>query len=92
MYSAIIAYIVAMIVNYVLNKYLSFKNRSKRIAAQFGLYTIVALIGLGLNQLILYYLVERLKLWYMYAKLIAVFIVMFWSFYGHKKLTFNVIR
>lgn len=91
-YSAAFAYFIGMITNYSLNKYLNFRNRSKQIIQQFGLFATVVLIGLGLNQLILYSLVEFAKLWYMFAKFIAIFIVMFWSFYGHKKLTFNVFR
>jgi len=91
-YSAAFSYFVGMITNYSLNKYLNFRNKSKKIIPQFGLFATVALIGLGLNQLILYLLVEFAKLWYMFAKFIAIFIVMGWSFYGHKKLTFRVFR
>jgi len=91
-YSAIFSYFIGMITNYLLNKYLNFRNISKQIIPQFGLFAAVALVGLGLNQLILYYLVEFVKLWYMMAKIIAIFIVMFWSFYGHKKLTFNIFK
>ena len=57
---------------------------------QFGLFAIVALVGLGINQFLLYSLVEFAKLWYISAKIIAIFIGLLWSFYGHKKLTFNV--
>lgn len=92
MYSVIIVCTVITIVNYLLNKYLSFKNRNKRIISQFGLHTTAVLVGLGLNQLVLYSLVEFVGLWYVYAKLIAVSTITFWSFYGYKKLTFNIIR
>ena len=91
-YSAIFSYFIGMVINYSLNKYLNFRNKSKQIIPQFGLFATVALIGLGLNQLILYSLVEFVRFWYMLAKIIAVFTIMFWSFYGHKKLTFNIFR
>lgn len=91
-YSAIFSYFIGMVINYSLNKYLNFRNKSKQIIPQFGLFATVALIGLGLNQLILYSLVEFVKFWYMLAKIIAIFTIMFWSFYGHKKLTFNIFR
>jgi len=91
-YSAIFAYFIGMITNYLLNKYLNFRDSSKQIIPQFGLFVTVALIGLGLNQLVLYSLVKFAGLWYMSAKFIAIFIVMFWSFYGHKRLTFGVFR
>jgi len=91
-YSAIFSYFIGMVINYSLNKYLNFRNKSKQIIPQFGLFATVALIGLGLNQLILYSLVEFVKFWYMLAKIFAIFTIMFWSFYGHKKLTFNIFR
>jgi len=91
-YSALLSYFTGMVTNYSLNKYLNFRNKSKQIIPQFGLFATVALIGLGLNQMILYFLVEFAKLWYMFAKFVTIFIVMFWSFYGHKKLTFNIFR
>lgn len=91
-FSAALSYIVGMFTNYSMNKYFNFRNRSKRIAVQFGLFMTVALIGLALNQVILYALVEMAGLWYMSAKVISVFVVVFWSFYGHKKLTFSILK
>lgn len=89
-YSAGFAYFMGMVTNYLLNKYLNFKNRSKQIVMQFGLFAIVGLVGLGINQFLLYSLVEFAKLWYISAKIIAIFAGLVWSFYGHKELTFNV--
>lgn len=91
-YSAVFGYAVGMVTHYSLNKYLNFKNKSKRIILQFGLFATVALIGLCINQIILYFLVEFLSLWYMYAKVISIMIVAIWNFYGHKNLTFNIFK
>jgi putative flippase GtrA len=91
-YSTAFAYFVGMVTNYSLNKYLNFKNTSKRIILQFSLFALVALTGLVLNQLILYSFVEFVKLWYMLAKFISIFIVMFWSFLGHSRLTFRLLQ
>lgn len=91
-YSAAAAYIAGMTTNYLLNKVFNFKNKNKHVVYQFGLFAIVAFIGLGFNQLIIYFLVEFASMWYMLAKLISIAVVMLWSFYGHKKLTFGVLR
>ncbi len=91
-YSAAFAYFMGMVTNYLLNKYLNFKNRSKQIVMQFGLFAIVALVGLGINQFLLYSLVKFGEFWYISAKIIAIFIGLLWSFYGHKKLTFSIFR
>lgn len=101
--SATISYFCGMLTNFTLNKIINFKNKSKFIVRQFLLFAIVALIGLGLNNLILYLMVEHIKiafdvpenydkLWLFFAKCISVFIVMFWSFFGHKKITFNLLK
>ena len=91
-YSALISYMIALFLHYSLNKYLNFKNKSKKHVQQFGLFVIVSLIGLGFHQIILYSLVEFTKLWYMYAKIITILIVSVWNFNGNKHLTFKVFK
>ena len=91
-FSAAISYLVGMIVNYSFNKILNFKNRSRRIARQFGLFAVVALIGLALNQLILYALVDGGELWYVPAKIIALGCVSIWSYLGHSRLTYRIYQ
>ena len=92
LYASAISYLCGMITNFTLNKFLNFKNKSKEVFTQFLLFIIVALIGLGLNQLILYVSVDLIGIHYLVAKIISVGIVMFWSFFGHKKLTFALLQ
>jgi putative flippase GtrA len=90
--AGIISYLCGMITNYSLNKYITFKNTSKRIAPQFGIFSIIALIGLGLNELILWFFTEFTFLNYIYAKVLSVGIVMIWSYFGHRKFTFKIFK
>jgi len=92
LHSAAISYTAGMFTNYTLNKYLNFRNKSRRILPQFALFVSVALVGLILNQAVLYLLVRYASLWYMLAKIITTCIVVTWSFYGHRRLTFRIIR
>jgi putative flippase GtrA len=92
LYSAALSYLTGMVINYTLNKNYNFRNRSNRIASQFGIFAGVALIGLALNQIILYLFVSILGIWYIFAKVITVCIVLMWSFYGHKRFTFGILR
>ena len=87
--SATISYIFGMITNYSLNKIYTFENKSRKIVRQFGVFMFVATIGLVLNNLIMYGLVEYFGLWYMFARFISMFIVLIWSFSGHKYITFG---
>lgn len=91
-YSAAMSYTAGMAINYSLNKYFNFRNGYKKLIPQFGIFVIIASIGLGLNQLIIYFIVESYKLEYMSAKFVTLLIVAFWSFYGHKNLTFEIYK
>ena len=92
LYSAAISYTMGMITNYLTNKKWNFQNKSKKYVQQFSLFVFVALVGLGLNQLFIWVGVELLGLWYVFAKIIALFIVVIWSFIGHKHITFHKVK
>ena len=91
-WSGSFGYVCGMLTNFSLNKYHNFQNKSKQLHLQFGLFLFVALIGLFFNQVLLYFLVEKQDLWYVHSKIISVIIVMFWSFIGHKKITFKILK
>lgn len=90
--SAAVAYLAGMATNFSLNKWFNFRNRSRRVVAQFSLFALVAGIGLLLNQAIIYGLVEYAGIQYLIAKVVSVAVVMFWSFFGHKHLTFKLFQ
>ncbi len=90
--SAVVSYLAGMVINFSLNKWFNFNNQSRRVFSQFGIFAGVAVIGLGINQLILYFLVETAGWHYLLAKAASVFIVMWWSFWGHKHATFAWIK
>ena len=47
------------------------------------------MVGLGLNELIMYLGCEKLQLHYMVAKLISTAVVFFWNFFARKFILFN---
>jgi len=90
--SAAAGYCCGMVTNYTLNKIYTFKNTSTRIGLQASVFALVALVGLGLNQLIIWSLVEFGGVYYLLAKVVAVGVVALWSFWGHKRFTFGKIQ
>ncbi|MFW6220620.1 MAG: GtrA family protein [Nanoarchaeota archaeon] len=90
--SATISYILGGITHYTLNKKYTFKNKSKKIALQLIIFFFVSLVGLLLNKIILYSLVEYFMIWYVYAKLVSIMIIFFWNFIGHKFITFRLLK
>lgn len=87
--AATISFIVAVINNYIFNKFWTFKDRDKDFLRQFGRFLVVSIIGLGLNVLILYVLVEFAGMWYILAKVLATGVVLIWNFFANKYWTFK---
>ena len=89
MLSATVSFIGGAATNYLLNRVWTFKNKDRRIARQLTIFLIIAVIGIFINNTILYIGVEFVGLWYMLAKAFSTAITLIWNFLGHKYLTFK---
>jgi len=87
--STTIAYPVGALTHFFLNKYLNFKIHDRNLIHQLLIYVIINIFGLGLTLGIMYIFVEFFNLWYLLAKVIAILIVVFYSFNMHKSFTFK---
>lgn len=88
--SGIIAFIIGLLVNYGLSVFWVFNNRAmKNKLMEFVFFSIIGVIGLGLNELILWVLTDILLFYYLYSKLVSAFIVWLWNFFARKLLLFN---
>lgn len=56
--SSTIAFFIAIIVNFILQKTWAFQDKDTKIRSQMGLFFMNALLNLGLNTLFMYYLVS----------------------------------
>ena len=79
----------AVLSNYVLNRIWTFHSADPNVGAQFAKFTIVALIGLGMNNAIIFLLTERKGVKFYPAKLIATGVVMLWNFGANYMFTFK---
>lgn len=87
--SATISFVVAATYNYYLNRRWTFCSAgSKR--KQMPIFFVIAIIGILINNFILYLGVEQFALHYLVAKVIATAIVTGWNFFGNKYLTFRI--
>lgn len=84
-----IGFSLAVINNYLLNKYWTFNSTNSNIISEFSSFLLVCVIGLLLNNAILYYLTERTKLSFYIAKAGSVLIVMLWNFSANYFFTFR---
>lgn len=85
--SATISFIIGLVTNFLLGTAWIFKNsKIKSHSIEFIAYSIVGIVGLGLNNLLLYLLTSIIGLYYMLSKIITAAIVMFWNFFGRRML------
>lgn len=85
--SCMISFTVSVVVNYLLSMrfvFLSKEDMDKRM--EFLLFVVLSLIGLGLNQLLMWLLVDKGGLHYMLSKIVVTVIVMVYNFVTRKLL------
>ena len=89
--SGIISFIAGLCVNYALSKLLVFskKTTGAEKAKEFSVFAIIAVLGLGLTELLMWIFTEKLGWYYMISKAIAAIIVLFWNFFMKKILLYR---
>ena len=83
-----ISFSVSVIYNYILSVHWVFdvaEDRSKR--AEFVIFIILSVIGLGINQLVMWIAVDIFRMFYMIARSGATAIVMVYNFYYEKTVS-----
>ena len=88
--SAAIAFILGLLTNYVLSILWVFPKRTladKRI--EFLIFSIIGLIGLGLNEVIIWFFTELVHFHYLISKIFSTVVVFLWNFLARKKILFS---
>lgn len=83
-YSSIISFLVSLTFNYVVSIKWVFKANKKTSIKDFLVFIILSIIGLFINQIIMYIMVEKVNVYYMISKLCSTIIVMLWNFVTKK--------
>lgn len=83
--SCAISFCIAVLYNYVLSvKWVFTVNGNLSLQKNFLTFMMLSVIGLGINQILMWVSVEKLKIFYMLAKVIATGIVMIYNFITRK--------
>lgn len=83
--SSIISFSISTIFNYIASIYWVFDvNKEKSQSRNFVLFVGLSIVGLGINQLIMWFGVEQLHVYYMIVKIGATAIVMVFNFITRK--------
>jgi putative flippase GtrA len=96
-FAKVISYSVGTIVNFFLNRKFTFQNTYKKLHYQFVSFALIAVVGLAVQEAIMYFLVEYVfdsstSLWIFAANVIATFVGFIWTFIANKKITFKLFR
>jgi putative flippase GtrA len=87
-----IGFCSAATTNYFLNRVWTFESTNPEMMVEYTEFFIISLIGLGINTLVLWLLVSRLKMNFYVAKIFAIGVVTIWNFFANAFITFNPER
>ena len=86
LYSSAISFSVTVVFNYWLCVKYVFKGAKKQTTRQAIIFFSTGLVGLGLNQLCMWFFVDVARLHYLIAKLGATVIVTLWNYVTKRKV------
>ena len=88
--SAAIAFAIGLTINYILSILWVFKTKTiNNRSIEFLIFAVIGIVGLGLNELIIWYSTEKIKIFYLHSKLISTAIVYFWNFLARKYILYK---
>jgi dolichol-phosphate mannosyltransferase len=88
--SSLISIEVSKISNFILNDKWTFKNdKSKSLINRFVLFEIISIGGVVLNLILLYVLVDEFKVYYIYANILLVPIILVWNYLLNRYITWS---
>lgn len=82
-------FVLAASSNYFLNRIWTFNSQNSHIVTEYFSFFGISIIGLLINNLIIYLFSDKLKLNFYLSKLVAVFIVTLWNFGMNYLFTFT---
>ena len=83
-----IAYMCGATSNFFLNRWWTFSSQKPEVVEQYFKFLGVSLVGLGLNTLIIYLLVNKGNQNFYISKIAATLLVLIWNFFGNLMFTF----
>lgn len=90
LWSAAVAFAIGLTVNYLLSiSWVFNRNRSAKPWVEFMVFTLIGVVGIGLNELIMYVATDLLSMHYMLSKLISTALVFCWNFFARKLIIFK---
>jgi len=88
--SAALAFSLGLVTNYLLSIKWVFNQRNiDNKTIEFSLFAFIGIIGLGLNEIFIWFFTSKLSIYYMISKIITAIIILFWNFFARKLTLFQ---
>ncbi len=88
--SAAISFTLGLIANYLLSTHWVFnKHNLNNLTLEFSIFTIIGIIGLGLNELFIWFFTAELNIYYLTSKIFAAILILLWNFLARKYTLYN---
>jgi putative flippase GtrA len=88
--SAAIAFLLGLVINYLLSRVWVFNRRTMdSVTMEFLVFAVIGVLGLGLNEAVIWFVVEKIHFHYLVAKAISAGLVLFWNFGARKMVLFR---
>lgn len=90
LWSAAIAFILGLTCNYILStRWVFGESRIRNAWGEFAAFALIGVVGLCLNELIMYACTDGLGIHYMFSKIVSTGIVFFWNFLARRFIVFK---
>ena len=88
--SAAIAFILGLVANYLLSiSWVFNKRKLNKRHIEFGVFALIGIVGLGLNEVFIWFFTQDLQIYYLMSKILAAVIILFWNFFARKFILFR---
>jgi putative flippase GtrA len=90
LHSAALAFLLGLTTNYLLSVLWVFQKRTfQNRFVEYGIFGLLGVLGLGLNQVLIYTLTEHVHCHYLLSKAVATAVVFLWNFGSRKLILFH---
>lgn len=89
--SAVVSFVAGLITNFILSKLFVFNANEAKVnkVLEFAGYAIIGVVGLGITELIMFVVTDKIHIHYMLSKIIATVIVLVWNYLARKYIIYK---
>ncbi|MEK7604886.1 MAG: GtrA family protein [Patescibacteria group bacterium] len=90
LHASVIAFVLSMVVSFSLQKFWTFQDKPiYDVQPQFVRYSMVVFCNLILNTVVMYLLIEKIGLWYLFAQVLATGTVAVVGYFAYQHFVFR---